>query len=101
MSVQTSGHCEQGGLRGHSRGPDYPMVVIGKGDGWVLLNVLTGEEGPVRATYDEARFHAELDQACPASCQRTKRAALCQCCEWWTSARADETRGRLLIGKNL
>ena len=59
MSTQTVGHSsEQGGLRRHSMGPDYPEVVIGKGDGFALLNVLTGEEGPVRATYDEARQRA-------------------------------------------
>lgn len=56
LACKTTGHCEQGGLRGHSKGPDYPLLVIGKGDGFALLNVLTGKESPVRATYNEAKL---------------------------------------------
>lgn len=40
------GHREdQGGLRGHSIGDDYPFSVVGIGlDGWRVQNLLTGEE---------------------------------------------------------
>lgn len=40
------GHREdQGGLRGHSIGEDYPFSVVGRGlDGWQVQNLLTGRE---------------------------------------------------------
>lgn len=58
MGTQTAGHCEQGGLRGHSMGGGYPETVIGVGDGYAAFNTLTGDLGPVRGTYSEARARA-------------------------------------------
>jgi hypothetical protein len=97
MGQKTAGHSTaQGGLRGHSMGGGYPETVIGIGDGFALFNTLTGDTGPVRATYDEARFYRELDQPCPGDCPRV-RGTLCHSCDWFTSARPDEVRGRLLL----
>lgn len=89
--IETTGHSAvAGGLRGHSLGDTYPLVVIGKGDGWALFNLLTGEEGPTRPTYDGARFWRELEtQPCPDECPRKFTGALCGPCKWWTSARVD------------
>ena len=79
-----------GGLRGHSMGDTYPLTVIGKGDGFALFNLLTGEEGPVRDTYDGARFWRQLEtQPCPRECPRNHGETLCGRCQWWTSARVD------------
>ena len=87
----TTGHAAvAGGLRGHSMGDGYPLTVIGKGDGFALFNLLTGEEGPVRPTYDGARFWRELEtEACPEACPRRNAHNLCDACTWWTSARVD------------
>jgi hypothetical protein len=71
-------------------GDTYPLTVIGKGDGFALFNLLTGEEGPVRPTYDGARFWRELEtEPCPEACPRTARSAACSTCTWWTSDRVD------------
>jgi len=88
---ETKGHsAQQGGLRGHSMGDTYPLIVIGKGKGYALMNLLTGEEGPTRPTYDGARFWKELNQPCPAECPRASRAVVCSPCAWWSTARVDE-----------
>lgn len=92
LETATSGHSAvAGGLRGHSLGDTYPETVIGKGDGFALLNLLTGEEGPTRATYDEARFHRELNQPCPRECPKLAAADVtCHTCGYWTSAHIDQ-----------
>ena len=85
-SLTTKGHsAAQGGLRGHSMGDSYPETVIGLGDGFAKYNLLTGETGPVRPTYDAALFWEELDQACPTACPRASRPAVCSPCEWFTA----------------
>lgn len=49
---ETKGHsAAQGGLRAHSMGDTYPWLVIGLNEGYALLNVLTGEQGPEQETY--------------------------------------------------
>lgn len=99
MSTQTAGHCEQGGLRGHSRGAGYPETVIGVGGGYAAFNTLTGDLGPVRATYDEARFYRSRARPCPRDCPANKSARLCHTCGWWSTARIDEKRLGLLTGR--
>lgn len=79
--METTGHSAyQGGLRGHSIGGEYPEVVIGVGEGFALLNVLTGETGPVRRNYQEAAKWREMGQPCPSDCPRLARA--CHWCEY-------------------
>ena len=88
-NATTKGHsAAQGGLRGHSIGDTFPDTVIGVGDGFAKYNLLTGETGPVRKTYDEALFWKELDQPCPTACPRTKRATACAVCDWFTAKNA-------------
>lgn len=98
MSIQTAGHSSaQGGLRGHSIGGGYPELVIGIGGGYAAFNTLTGDAGPVRATYDEALFYRERAQPCPPECPKVN--TLCHKCEWFTVDRPDEARFRLLLSK--
>lgn len=43
------------GLRGHSLSAEYPITVIGKGESYVLFNVLTSEElSPACPSYADA-----------------------------------------------
>lgn len=100
-TIITTGHAAvAGGLRGHSLGAEYPLTVIGKGDGFVLFNVLTGEElSPVRRTYAEALKHRELNQPCPSDCPRLNR--LCSWCDYHLGPRPDALQwgpGRVIIG---
>ena len=49
MQTQTLGHSSvQGGLRGHSIGPTYPITISYRGTmrrgAWYVWNTLTGEE---------------------------------------------------------
>ena len=110
-NATTKGHsAAQGGLRGHSMGDAYPEIVIGLGEGFAKYNVLTGETGPVRKTYNEALFWKELDQPCPVACPRAQRQVACATCDWFTlenrgvamglaaAYRPDELRLRLLTG---
>lgn len=85
-NTNTTGHSAvAGGLRGHSMGDTYPLTVIGLGDGFARYNLLTGETGPARPTYDEALFWEELSQACPPACPRTARQVACPTCSWFTA----------------
>jgi hypothetical protein len=97
---ETCGHSAiAGGLRGHSMGDTYPLTVIGKGDGFALLNLLTGEEGPVRPTYMEALKHRELNEPCPPDCPRINR--LCAWCDYHLGPRPESQQwgpGRVIIG---
>jgi hypothetical protein len=56
----TKGHCaSQGGLRGHSRGREYPWSVVGGGNGkWTCVDLLTGETRGTAGTYTSAERHA-------------------------------------------
>lgn len=99
--VETTGHSAvAGGLRGHSLGAEYPLTVIGKGDGYVLFNVLTGQElSPVRATYVEALKHNELQQPCPSDCPRLNH--LCSWCDYHLGPRPEALQwgpGKVIIG---
>ena len=93
-NATTKGHsAAQGGLRGHSMGDAYPEIVIGKGDGFAKYNLLTGETGPARPTYDAALFWEEMNQPCPAACPRAQRQVACATCDWFTSENRDVARG--------
>ena len=53
----TRGHSAVNpGLRGHSCGAAYPLVVINVGGKWVAFNCKTGREGVKRRTYQEAEI---------------------------------------------
>ena len=86
MENATTGHSTvAGGLRGHSMGDTYPLTVIGLGNGYASYNLLTGETGPVRPTYNAALFWKELDEACPRACPRTVTRSICHACTWFTA----------------
>lgn len=90
----TKGHsAAQGGLRGHSIGDTFPETVIGIGAGFAKYNLLTGETGPVRPTYDSALFWEELTQPCPPACPKARRAIACHECDWFTAENAAVARG--------
>ena len=92
-NVTTKGHsAAQGGLRGHSMGDAYPETVIGLGDGFAKYNLLTGETGSVRATYNEALFWKELNEACPSACPRASAHSLCRTCTWFTAKNLDNVK---------
>lgn len=92
-NATTKGHsAAQGGLRGHSIGDTFPDTVIGVGDGFAKYNLLTGETGPVRPTYDAALFWEEMQQPCPVACPKAAHYR-CSECDWFTAENAGVARG--------
>ena len=54
---QTRGHSAMNpGLRGHSCGDNYPLVVIGVGRKFAVLNCKSGAETTPRMSYKEAEI---------------------------------------------
>lgn len=68
VGTSTLGHRDtDGGLRGHSIGPDYPWSIQPRIDGGitkqVVYNYATGYESDLFATWDEAAAHMAAKQA--------------------------------------
>lgn len=64
-------HAGVGGLQSHSIGELYPWTIAGRGRNpvkWQAQNLLTGEKGPRRLTYEMAEYDVRLRTSTGSFC---------------------------------